>query len=710
MLNAKISPKGDNLNWVKKMDSLLLEIGAEEIPAGYIEPALKALSVNLIKKLDEERITHGEAKTFGTPKRLAILIADVADRQEAKTEEVTGPPEKVGFDKDGKPTVPAIKFAEKLGIPVEDITIRETKKGRYLCGMKTESVSETRELLKDIFPAIISSVPFPKTMRWADLDIQFARPIKSILALYGEKVVQFTYGDIKSGPYTHGHRFLAPGKIKVGNPVDYYSILKRAFVLIDIDERKKRVQEEIEKAAKSIGGEILKDDELEDIVKNLIEYPAVVAGSFDSKLLELPGEILITAMREHQKYFAAVDKSGKLLPNFIVVNNTKTKDMKVVTKGHEKVLRARLADAQFFYNADVKVPVEDRVGKLDGVLFQAKLGTMLEKTDRIQTLAGYISDEAGVDETLKNNVIRAARICKSDLVSHVVVEFPKLQGVMGRIYADVSNEPSDVSGAVEEHYRPTYSGGILPETLSGAILAISDKIDTICGCFFAGLIPTGASDPYALRRQSIGMTQIMLDKRFTFSLKNLIAKGVEQYAKGTDKNVSEISGSIYTFIKSRISHLLGESGFSKDVISSVVNVSVDQVPQVWERVQALEKLKSDKDFEPIAIAFKRVVNIIKKAEIKEALKVDNTLFQDESEGALYDAFLSTENKVETHLNDGNFDKALTEIASMRGPVDTFFDKVMVMTDDEKIKNNRLALLEEISNLFGNIADFSMIST
>lgn len=692
------------------MDSILLEIIAEEIPAGYIEPALKALSGNLLKKLDTARISYGASQTYGTPKRLAIHVEEVADKQTSKIEEVTGPPEKVGFDAEGKPTVPAKKFAEKCGIAVEDIKIKETKKGRYLCAMKEENVLETKTLLTEILPGVISSIPFPKTMRWADLDVQFARPIQGILALYGNTVVPFTFGNITSGPYTCGHRFLAPGKIKVESPDLYKDILKRAFVLANISERKKIVQEEITKAALSIGGTILEDNELEDIVKNLIEYPFAVAGSFHPDLLELPNEILITAMREHQKYFAVIDKDKKLLPNFVVVNNTRTNDMRVVTKGHEKVLRARLSDAQFFFNADVKISAEDRVKKLEGVLFQARLGTMLEKSYRIQQLSEYIADASGVDEALKIDCSRAAQICKSDLVSHVVVEFPKLQGVMGRIYAEVAGEPKNVSHAVEEHYRPTYSGGQLPETMSGAILAISDKIDTICGCFYAGLIPTGGSDPYALRRQSIGMTQILLNKRLDFSLKDLIKTGVGQYSKETDKDITGVTDNIYQFIKGRISHLLEEEGFSKDVIASVVNVSIDQVPQVWERVRALEKLKSEKDFEPIAIAFKRVVNIIKKAEIDGTLTVDKALFQDKSESALYDAFLKVKGNVIEHLGAGNFDMALTEIASMRNPVDDFFDKVMVMTDDEKVKNNRLALLEEISDLFGKIADFSMIST
>ncbi|MBU0993072.1 MAG: glycine--tRNA ligase subunit beta [Proteobacteria bacterium] len=692
------------------MNSLLFEIGTEEIPAGYIEPALSALSGMLLSKLENVRIGFGSTKTFGTPRRLAVIVNDVSGKQEEKTEEVTGPPEKVGFDADGKPTMAAVKFAEKVGIPVSDIRIKETPKGKYLCADKTEAVSDTITLLKGIFPSVIDAIPFPKTMRWADLDVSFARPIQSILALFGDEVVPFVYGNITSGNLTRGHRFLKPDAIEIKTPESYRELLRDAFVMADIEERRKQVHGEINKVAGSIGGKILPDEALVDIVKNLIEYPAVVAGSFDPEYLELPDEILITAMREHQKYFAVIDANGDLLPNFVVVNNTRTQDMRVVTRGHEKVLRARLSDAQFFYRGDVKLSSEDRVKKLEGVLFQADLGTMLEKTSRLKILSEFISDMAGADNTLKGHVSRAAGICKADLVSQVVGEFPKLQGVMGRIYATVAKEPTDVAMAIEEHYRPTSSGGALPVTYAGSLLAIADKIDTLCGCFFAGLIPSGASDPYALRRQSIGLVQIMKDKGLSISLTALIEKGVSLYKKETPKDTDDITQQIYGFIKSRISHIMEEEGFSKDVIASVVNVSVDNVPQVFERVKALEKLKALKDFEPIAVAFKRVVNIIRKAVIPETVRVNKDIFQDACENNLYQSLVTTRTTVDTLIENRNYDQALIEIASLRDPVDAFFDGVMVMADDEALRNNRLALLNEISVLFGRIADFSMIST
>ncbi len=690
------------------MNNLLLEIGSEEIPAGYIEPALAAMASMISEKLKASRIKHGKITTCGTPKRLALIVEDIDEYQEALTTEVTGPPEKVGFDENKKPLTPAVKFAEKLGIPVEEVTIKETKKGRYLCGLKVESADKSKIILASILPELIEKTPFPKTMRWADLSVSFARPIKSILAILNETVISFQYGDVESSNYTYGHRFMQPGKIVISDPLKYAEQLNEASVIVDIEERKRLVKEEIEKTAKKVGGEILPDDELIGIVANLIEFPVVVVGTFDQTFLEVPDEVLITAMREHQKYFSVVDGNGHLMPNFVVVNNTRTKDMNVVTKGHEKVLRARLADAQFFYKADLRESAESRINKLDGVLFQASLGTMRDKTDRIAKLSAYIADVAEKD-SVKNDVIRAAELCKSDLVSQVVVEFTKLQGVMGRVYAKISGESEETYKAIEEHYRPVASGGRLPESSTGAILSIADKIDSICGCFSAGLIPTGASDPYALRRQSIGIIQIMLDNKMKFSLKSLISKGVELYADKVDGDVDKVVGTISEFIEKRIERILVEAGFSKDVTASVTGASIDNIPDVWNRVKALEGMKKNPDFEPLAAAFKRVVNIIKKANMSSAASIDKALFESESESGLFDAVTSVGSKVETCLKTSDFDGALKDIATLKAPVDKFFDNVMVMAEDEKVRNNRLALLSKISDLFADIADFSKIS-
>ena len=707
------------------MNSLLLEIRTEEIPAGYIKPALKALALNLFRELSDSRIEYGVAKVFGTPNRLAILVSNVADKQSFLESEIMGPPKRIGFDENGKPTLAAIKFAEKAGIDIGSIKIKETKKGSYLYAKKTEAGQASKAILKKILPEIILSLPFPKTMRWADLTISFARPIQSILALLGKSLIPFTLGNIKSGRFTFGHRFMPPdgilpdqikidriktGKIKIDDPDSYVATLLRANVFVDIDERKNIIKKEISETATRLGGQILPDDQLVEIVTNLVEYPAVVAGKFDHKFLELPDEVLITAMREHQKYFGVIDESKKLMPCFIAVNNTCAKDMDLVANGHERVLRARLEDARFFYKTDIDEPIENRIDKLKGVLFQADLGSLHNKVGRISVIAEFLADACGADQDLKKDVLRASRLCKADLVTQVVVEFPKLQGVMGRIYAGLAGESDVVASAIEEHYRPAFSGGPLPETKPAAILGIADKIDTICGCFSVGLIPTGASDPYALRRNGIGIIQIMLDKNFSFSLRSLVEKSLGLFEKKSDKDSEKTIDEVCTFLQNRMTHLLIEEGYAKDVISSVVSVSMDHVPNVLNRVRALDKLKKEPDFQPLAIAFKRIVNIIKKTSGFEDKTVDTSVFQENCESALYSKYREVKNMVAENMEKGCFDQALYDIATLRDGVDDFFDGVMVMAEDEMIRSNRLTLLHHIAKLFEMFADFSKIST
>jgi glycyl-tRNA synthetase beta chain len=703
------------------METFLLEIGTEEIPAGYIEPALRALAEALHEKLAEARIEHGSIRTFGTPRRLAVRIEKVAAKQLPLKTELTGPPAKIGFDESGRPTMAARKFAERAGVKIDRLTVKDTEKGAYLCAVKQERGQATHTLLKDMLPKVISNTPFPKTMRWADLDIAFARPIHSCLALLGARVISFKLGNISAGRYSYGHYFMQPGKIKIDSSADYVKRLKDAQVLVDPDERRKAVEREITRAAKKVGGSILADEELVDIVNNLVEYPVAVAGKFDEDFLQLPDEVLITAMREHQKYFAVVDASQKLLPYFIAVNNTVARNMKLVAKGHERVLRARLADAQFFYQGDLEISNDQRVEKLKGVLFQAQLGTMYAKIQRVAKIGKFIAkavdlglDEASRETELKAQIGRAAKLCKADLVSQVVGEFPKLQGVMGRIYAKIAGELPTVSAAIEEHYRPTFSGGPLPETITGSILSIADKMDSICGCFSVGLVPTGASDPYALRRQGIGIIQIMNDKGFSFSLRKLIKKSLGQFDLQNPDQFEALTHKVYTFLQNRIVQLLADQGYAKDAIAAVVAVSIDHVPNLWSRLEALEALKSKPDFEPLAVAFKRVVNILRKSgkpERQERLfEVKENLFEHDSESALLGAYQKVQKRVSDAMNRGLFEQALLDIATLRGPVDEFFDGVMVLAEDKDVRRNRMALLGHIAALFGNFADFSKLST
>ena len=691
------------------MDTLLLEIGAEEIPAGYIQPALDALAKNLLKRLDDARIDHGQSRTCGTPRRLTVFVEQVAPKQTTVTEEVMGPPEKIAFDDDGNPTVPALKFAEKAGVAVSRLKVTETEKGRYLSARKTHRGKATVTLLKTILPDTILATPFPKSMHWSDLSIHFARPIQSIVALYGSKAVTFTLGGrIKSGRRALGHMFMHPGKISIDSPDQYESAMAQAHVVVDIEKRKAMTAEAVARAAEAIGGQVLPDEELLDIVTNLVETPIATAGRFDDLFLEVPKEILITAMREHQKYFAVVDDAKSLMPGFIAVNNTRTRDMDLVSKGHERVLRARLSDARYFYMADIKVPMEAWVEKLKGVLFQAKLGSMYDKVMRVTALAGWLADR--IDPDHKERVMRAARLCKADLVSQVVGEFAKLQGVMGRIYAQVAGEEPDVAAAIEEHYRPTHSGGQLPETQTGTLLSIAEKIDSICGCFAVGLIPTGAADPYALRRQGIGILQIIRSRNYQISLSELVIKAVSQFADKQTESPEKTIDAVLTFLENRLSHILADQGLSKDVIAAVISASADRIPDVHRRSVALEKLKGKPDFEPLATAFKRVENILKKAQTATIAQIDETLFERPAETDLYSACQSVSAKVDDLMDQGDLDSALGIIATLRKPVDIFFDDVMVMAQDQAVRDNRLALLAAISAIFGQIADFSQIST
>lgn len=697
------------------MKTLLVEIVTEEIPAGYIEPALHAMATLMGQKLSQARIEHGAMETHGTPRRLALVIRDVAERQASITKEVLGPPKAVAFNGERRPTKAAEGFAKSQGVSVNRLTTKTTAKGDYVCVIRPERGQTSRRLLQTIIPGVITAIPFPKSMRWADLGLNFARPIHVILALLGNQIISFKLENIRSGRRTLGHRFMHPRSISMGSADDYVSTLRSAFVLTNIAERRQMIERDIAKAANSLGGRILADDDLLDTVTHLVEYVAVSAGSFDKGFLQLPREVLITAMREHQKYFAVVGSDDELLPCFVAVNNTPAEDMAVVTSGHERVLRARLEDARFFFETDVKTPPNKMVDRLRGVLFQAKLGSMFEKVHRVQGLAEHLAELTTPE--MKATVSRAAWLCKSDLTSQLVNEFPKLQGVMGRIYATRSGEPEAVAKAIEEHYRPAYAGGPLPDTGAGAVLSIADKLDTICGCFGIGLTPTGTTDPYALRRQAAGIIQIILARALAVSLKGLIHHSLQLLDDKLSEDPAETAQKVLTFFQHRIEHWLAEQGFAKDLIAGVVSTSIDNVPAVLKRMKALEALKAEPDFEPLAMAFKRVVNIIRKARQlgdmpmdRQRAETDPGLFAEPCEQGLYDVFQKVKQGITEDMDRGAFDRALLTISTLKGPVDGFFDGVMVLSDNPHLKQNRLNLLGEIADLFAVFADFSKIST
>ena len=691
------------------MPDFLLEIGAEEIPAGYIEPALKALAADLDRRLAAHRIAHGRIRTYGTPLRLAVAIDDVAPKQSPLSDELQGPPCKVAFDEKGKPQKAAVKFAEKAGVPVSRLKVKETERGPYVFALRKEKGRATKSILKTILPQVVASIPFPKSMRWGDLSVEFARPIHTLLALLGQQLVSFEFAGIKSGRYILGHRFMHRGKIKIGSPAEYLPALRRAYVYAEIAERKQMVKSAIGKSAATVEASVLPDDELIDIVTNLVECPAVSLGSFDRKFLELPDEPLITAMREHQKYFALMDRRGKLMPYFIAVNNTPVSDMEVVTTGHERVLRARLEDAKFFFNQDMQTPLQQYAEKLDNVLFQAQLGSIGEKVRRIVEVSAFLAPHLDAGDEFARIVGRAAALSKADLVTQMVGEFPKLQGVMGRLYAERQGEDARVSAVIEEHWRPVYSGAPLPETPAGAVVSIADKIDSICGCFCVGLIPSGTADPYALRRLGIGLIQIIVARDLKISMPGLVSMNLELLRAKATEDIDATARKVLAFLKNRITNLLVDEGHSTDTIAAVLGAGVDVLPDVWQKVSALEAQKAKPDFEPLAAAFKRVVNIIKKAEDFRPDPVDPSLFEHAAEQRLMEAFESVRQTIRENLEQREFARALSNIVALKGPVDDFFDDVMVMVDDPAVRRNRLSLLGQIAGLFNHFADFSKLA-
>jgi len=690
------------------MNDLLFEICTEELPAGYIQPALNSMCQNLKNALVKARIAHGDIRTMGTPRRLALFISDIAEAQQSQTREETGPPQKVAYDDNGNPKVPAMKFAEKWGKTVDDIFIKEMPKGNYLCLTITDKGSTTENVLPEIMPKIIDNTPFPKTMRWSDYSKSFARPVISLICLLGDTPISFDWGHLKSGQITCGHRFVTHEPLTIKSAKDYETQLAQASVVVDIDKRKQMIASQINQLASELGGQIRTDNDLLAIVTNLVEYPIACAGRFEEYFLEVPSSVLICAMREHQKYFAITQSNGQLMPCFIAVNNTPVKDMALVSKGHERVLRARLSDARFFYKGDLKINLDTRVEKLKGVLFQAQLGTVYDKTIRIQKLSSYLARQVD-DDLILTHVSRAAWLCKSDLVSQVVNEFPTLQGIMGKVYAQKANEDEAVAIAIQEHYQPTHSGGELPKTMVGTLLAIADKIDTICGCFGVGLIPTGTADPYALRRNCIGVIRMINERQLTFSLQEIVEKSVSILMEKRTIKQEEVIGAVMDFFQTRMVHILTESGIAKDVATAVLSAEMTSIPDIWLRARALENLKKQPDFESLAAAFKRVGNILKNIDEKSLAEIDPKRFEHDAETELFETSNRLESEIFTLIKEGRFDDALKTIASIRPCVDRFFDDVLVMSSDEVLKNNRLQLLVNISKWFNRIADFSKMA-
>jgi len=682
---------------------LFLEIGSEEIPAGFIPRAMAEMEAMITRELTSARLAFGQVKTLATPRRLVLMVKDIPAVQPDAEITATGPSRKAAYDADGKPTKAAEGFARGQGVDVSAIRIVATEKGEYISITRTETGRPTHELLSEILPRLINDIPFKKSMRWGDLDVRFARPIHWIVALFDGIVVPFEFGNITSGAVSRGHRFMANSPFPVRDFAHYLEECERHFVIPDPERRKEIIRRETHRVAIAAGGHLLPDEELLEQVSFLVEYPSAVHGTFSEEFLVVPKEVLITSMRSHQRYFSIVDGQGKLLPGFITINNTLTEDPSVVVKGNQRVLRARLSDARFFFEEDQKVRLDERVEALKKVVYQQKLGTSFEKMERFRTLAEGLA--AKLNPAVKAQTGRAAWLCKADLVTAMVGEFPEVQGIMGREYALLEGEDAAVAAAIAEHYLPTQAGGELPASDIGAFVSIADKLDTICGCFGVGLVPTGAADPYALRRATIGIISIILDRGCRLSLPELIGRSLELLTAKLTRPAEQVAADVLEYFRARFINLLGND-YPGDAVDAAVSADFVDLADVRARIAALAEFETHPDFEPLAVAFKRVGNIIKEGT---DAPIDPALFEDAAEGALYEAFSAVKSSVEERVAAGSWLDALIEIATLRGPVDAFFDRVMVMAEDQRVRTNRLALLTAISRMFSKIADFAKIA-
>lgn len=691
---------------------LLLEVGAEEIPASFIAPALEDLQRVLTERMAEARLKHGEVRVFGTPRRLAVWVKGVADSGEDIVKEVLGPSAKAAFDAQGKPTKAAEKFAESLKLPVDQLGRTTTAKGEYVSARVEEKGRPAADILQDALHTAVHSINFKKSMRWGDVDMAFARPVQWLVALLGGDVLPVVFGDVKSGRTTYGHRFLANGPIELKAPADYEAALEKAHVVADVAKRRALLVEKLAAAAKTAGGRLMEDASLVDQVTNLVELPNPVVGVFEARHLDLPPEVLVQEMKSHQRYFSLLDAGGKLLPKFIAVSNTPVRDAQLSLRGYQRVLASRLADGRFFFDEDRKTPLLDRVEKLGRVVWQNQLGTYLEKVERFRGLALWLAQntgKAGEGATIE----RAATLAKADLVTGMVGEFPELQGVMGREYARASGEPDAVALAISEHYLPRGAEDALPTQDAGALIGIADRLDSLTGIFAIGKAPTGAADPFALRRACIAIIRLVLGRGYRFSLSAAVDEALRLLAPKLT-NVKRKAGEpapreqVLEFFRGRLKALWAEQ-HRTDVVEAVLAAGFDDLVAAQKRLEALSLIVGRADFQPLAVAFKRVANIVEKQgkDVKGG-QINPQKLVDEPERHLHTAFTQARNTVTGLVQADDFAGALREITGLKPAVDTFFDKVMVMAEDKELRENRIRLLTEIGALFNQVADFSKI--
>lgn len=686
------------------MNNYLLELGVEEIPARFVDSSLEQLKDNIINKLKEERIEFEEVKTFSTPRRLTVIIKELSDRQEDKVEKLRGPSEKIGFEND-KPTKALEGFMRGQGLTIDDIEIREFKGENYIFAEKKEKGKTTKELLKDIIPESIRNIHFTKAMKWGAREFRFIRPIRWIVSIYDGKILEFDFENIKVSNTTRGHRFLSHGDIVIDDIENYEEILKENFVIVDAKKRRAKILTQSDRLVKARGGKLDEDEDLMDEIVNLVEYPTPLIGEYNDEYLKLPKEVLITSMKSHQRYIPVLDDKNNLMPYFVTVRNGQEEHLDIVTKGNEKVLSARLEDARFFYAEDTKISLEDYYPRLENVVFQDDLGSIADKVRRMEELGQDIGENIGVGETALENIDRAIKLSKNDLVTDMVGEFAELQGVIGRIYAERSGESDIVSQAIYEQYLPRFATDILPESTAGMVVSITDKLDTITGLFAVGIKPTGSQDPFGLRRSALAILNIILDRHLKLDLSKMIDQALYIYI---DKNAlvfdfEKVKAEIVEFFNIRLKNILRDKGVRYDVVDAVITDDLKDIEDIMTKAEALESWLEEDRKEELE-AFNRVSNLVKDVNRSEI----NTELFEEDEKALFDKYNELSLDIEKLIRNDHYLEALNELSHLEEYITRFFDNVMVMVEDEELKANRLALLKEIDIFIKRLGDISKI--
>ncbi len=715
VLDARVETPLEEPTGNEASTDFLLEIGTEEIPAGYIPPVLDQLREVAARSLTDARLPFEDIHTLGTPRRLTLSVKGLTTLQPDQVTEVVGPPKRVAYDADGNPTKAAIGFAKTQGVNVEDLKIVETQRGEYVAADKLEKGQSAHDFLKTEIPEWIQSLGFPKTMRWDNL--RFARPIRWLVALLGDGVVDFQLDTLHSGRQTYGHRSLNPEPVGLASASleDYIESLRAVNVLVDQEERRKEIENQVTDILKAEGCLTTIDSELLDTVNFLVENPQAITGSFNESHLSLPTEVLITPMKAQQRYFPMWQVSdsrngddGKLAAKFITISNGTDGNFDGVRHGNERVLHARLNDAAFFYNEDQKTSLADKVDRLYNVVFQVKLGSLHDKLTRLKELAIFIAEGIGVEENAKDHIIRAASLCKADLTTQMVIEFPALQGVMGKYYAENSGEPAAVAVAIEEHYQPIAADAPMPRTDVGTIVALADKIDTIVGYFGINERPTGSQDPYSLRRHAIGTIRILHERNHRLPLTPVIEKAIELYRVDC---VEDTKTAVLDFIKGRMGVLLGgrsyipDFNYAPDLIDAVLATDEVDVIDILERAAVLETFREQPDFDRIYPALNRVLRILPDPPPTE---IQSDLFQDPAEKQLGKVVAAAEAELNRCVQKRDYEGLLTYLGDLQPAIDQFFDDVMVMAKDATVRSNRLALLNAIAQKIYPFADLTKL--